>query len=111
MANAKTSLFLVQFPAGVRVFQVDDFPQGASRSRKGSIHVKPGTQKLTQSEVEHLKSKYPECKVRVLRKMAPKPEPNSTPEKQPKKRGGSKPKAASKPVESPKSDDEKPSRS
>jgi hypothetical protein len=71
MTIANTSLFLVQFPAGTKVCQVDDFPAGTPRSRKGSIHVKPGTQKLTRQELDHLTSLG--IKSRMLRKMAPKP--------------------------------------
>jgi len=72
MTIAKTSLFLVQFPAGTKVCQIDDFPAGTARSRKGSVHVKPGTQKLTRPELDHITGEYG-IKFRTLRKMAPPP--------------------------------------
>jgi len=79
MTIAKTSLFLVQFPAGTKVCQVDDFPAGTPRSRKGSVHVKPGTQKLTRQELDHIKGEHG-VKFRMLRKMAP-PPPAGEPKK------------------------------
>lgn len=96
MTVANTSLFLVQFPAGTKVCQVDDFPQGTPRSRKGAVHIKPGTQKLTRQELDHIQSEHG-IKCRMLRKMAPKPPPTSTPDKKPKGRGGRSKPAPAKP--------------
>lgn len=51
--------FLVVVPAGVGPVQIDDFPEGCERSRKGALHLRPGsTETLTAAELEHLKAKH-----------------------------------------------------
>lgn len=50
---------LVVVPAGVGPVQIDDFPEGCERSRKGALHLRPGsTETLTAAELEHLKAKH-----------------------------------------------------
>ena len=50
---------LVQVPIGVAARQIDDFPEGCKRSRKGALYVRPrSTMVLTSDELDHLKAKH-----------------------------------------------------
>lgn len=76
----RQSLFMIQFPATAPYTQVESFPQGTSRSRSGSLHVRPSsTAKVSQSELAHLQTLAPwGPRIKVLRKVAPKPLPNAS---------------------------------
>lgn len=76
---AHQSLQMVVFSKTVPVMQVSDFPVGCARSCKGAIHVGPSrTMKLTQSEVEHIKSLDPKLArgMKVVAKVTPPPPPH-----------------------------------
>lgn len=84
-----TSLFLVQFPKGTKVCQVDDFPPGTARSCEGSMHIMPSsTKSITAQEMAHLQSKG--IKMQKLGKTAPPPAPSAAPASAP---ASSKPKS------------------
>lgn len=73
-----TSHFLVQFPKGTKVCQVDDFPPGTARSCEGSMHIMPScTKSITSQEMAHLTSKG--IKFQKLGKVAPPPAPSVPP--------------------------------
>lgn len=79
-----TSHFLVQFPKGTKVCQVDDFPPGTARSCEGSMHIMPSsTKSITSQEMAHLQSKG--IKFAKLGKVAPPPVPSVPPAPAPSK--------------------------
>jgi hypothetical protein len=48
-------------PASVGPRQVDGFPEGCERSRKGAIHLRPAsTLVVTEGELAHLKAQCPQ---------------------------------------------------
>lgn len=80
---ALQSLFMVAFSATVPVMQVSDFPERCARSCQGALHIKPSsTAKLTQGEMEHIKSKHPKVAkgMKVVKKITP-PAPKGEPPK------------------------------
>lgn len=68
-----TSLFVVQFPAGVTPTQVDDFPPKTPRSCEGALHIRPkSTKKITPHEAAHLRARG--IAFTKIKKVAPKPQ-------------------------------------
>ena len=52
------ALVTIIFSPMTQVAQVEDFPEGAARSVKGALHVKPSaTRVVTQDEAQHLKAR------------------------------------------------------
>jgi hypothetical protein len=79
MQQLQTSLFLVQFPAGVNVQQVDDFPPQTPRSCEGALHIRPqSTKKITPAEAKFLRDEKG-IRWNLIKKVVPKPSGTSTP--------------------------------
>lgn len=50
---------VIQVSRVCKIQQIEDFPEKCARSRKGSLHMKPGaTLTVTRDELKHLKAKY-----------------------------------------------------
>lgn len=48
-------MYMVQVPRGVPPKQVDDFPEGCARSRKGGVHFRTNsTIRITEDEYNHV---------------------------------------------------------
>jgi len=79
MSVVRQSLYLIQFPKSAPFTQVEDWPRAVSRSCEGAIHVRPGgTKRVTQTELDHLKTKAPWGKlIRLIKKVAPPPPPSA----------------------------------
>lgn len=54
--------------------QVDGFPKGCERSRKGAVHVRPGTVVVTDGEWAFIQKERPDL-ARVMRVVEPKKKP------------------------------------
>lgn len=95
-------MFTLQIPPTFKPTQVE-IPDGVERSCKGSLHLRPGTKKVTKAEWAHLKKEEPklvkgfqatEAAEKKPKAADKKPEPKAAPAK--KKAADKKPEEADK---------------
>lgn len=71
---------VLQVPSRVGPLQVDDFPEGCKRERKGALHIRPSsTLVVSEDELAHLKKEHPELAARLqdITPTAPPPQPET----------------------------------
>jgi len=59
-------LYIVRVPRGMPPCQVDDFPAGCLRSRKGALHITPGTVEMTKDELAHIRKHHKDVGRRLI---------------------------------------------
>ena len=47
---------LIRVPSKVGTLQVEGFPEDCKRSKKGAIHIRPGTMQVTEDELAHIQT-------------------------------------------------------